>query len=68
LWLAVASEDAQRAARIVHGLWGRELDPGALAAASRAIDLDAHEAACPACGAGFSPAATRCPGCGLRFA
>jgi DNA-directed RNA polymerase subunit RPC12/RpoP len=67
LWLAVASEDAPHAARIVHGLWGRELDLSALAAASQAIDLDAREATCPACGSNFPPAVTRCPGCGLRF-
>jgi DNA-directed RNA polymerase subunit RPC12/RpoP len=67
MWLAVASQDAPEAARIVYTLWGRELDPGALAAASRAIDLDAGEAVCPACGAGFAPREQRCPDCGLRI-
>jgi hypothetical protein len=67
LWLAVASQDAPSAARIVHGLWGRELDPSALAAAAQSIDLDAQEATCPACGSSFAPDLARCPGCGLRF-
>jgi hypothetical protein len=56
----------------VHELWASHLDPRAVAAAECAIDLDASEASCPACGATFATAffattASRCPGCGLRF-
>ena len=38
-----------------------------LAAASHAVDFDADEATCPACGAAFATTHTRCPDCGLNF-
>ena len=31
-----------------------------------AIDLEAEQATCPACGEVFKPGVQRCPGCGLR--
>jgi hypothetical protein len=67
LWLAVASQDAQRAALVVQELWGNELDPEVVAAASRSIDLDAAQATCPACGETLATADLRCGACGLRF-
>jgi uncharacterized paraquat-inducible protein A len=65
--LAVASSDAVAAERVVRDLWAAELDPGALAAAERTVDMDSAEARCPACDATFDPSEARCPGCGLRF-
>ncbi len=55
------------AAQLVHEHWGSDVDPDALARASGAINLDADEANCPACGAAFKTTARRCPDCGLRF-
>jgi len=51
----------------VHEHWGSDIDPEALERASGAINLDADEAQCPACGAAFKTTARRCPDCGLRF-
>lgn len=57
----------------MHAQWASHLDPRAVAAAECAIDLDASEADCPACGATFATGASsathvaRCPSCGLRF-
>jgi predicted RNA-binding Zn-ribbon protein involved in translation (DUF1610 family) len=47
--------------------WAAGIDPEAVASAERMVDLDAAEAACPACGEAFQPSALRCPACGLRF-
>ena len=44
-----------------------ELDDDGLRAASAAIDLDAAENACPACGATFERVPPRCPECGLKW-
>jgi len=67
LWLAVASQDAPAAAQLMRDRWGEHLDPEALACAERPVDMDAEEAACPACGEPFQPSSLRCPACGLRF-
>jgi len=67
LWLAVASEDGAAAARAIRDRWANGLDPETLASAEREVDLDAAEAACPACGEAFEPSSLRCPACGLRF-
>jgi hypothetical protein len=67
LWLAVASEDAPAAAQMIRDRWAEGIDADALACAEREVDLDAAEAACPACGAAFEPSSLRCPACGLRF-
>jgi hypothetical protein len=65
--LAVAGSDGGAAENVVRALWAAELDPDALAAAERAVDLDEAEALCPACGARFDTSEARCSGCGLRF-
>jgi hypothetical protein len=65
--LAVAGSDALAAEGLVRDLWAAELDPGALAAAERTVDMDSAEALCPACGATFDTSEPRCSGCGLRF-
>ncbi len=67
MWLAVAGQDAERAAQVIRGNWARHLDPEALAAAECTVDLDAESAACPACGEAFAPSDLRCTSCGLRF-
>ena len=67
LWLAVASEDAEPAARAIRERWAKGLDAEALACAEREVDLDAAEAACPACGEAFETSSLRCSACGLRF-
>ena len=47
--------------------WAQGQDEAILEQAEKAIDLDAAQAECPACGTPFAPTAGRCPGCGLRF-
>jgi hypothetical protein len=52
---------------LVEEQWASGTSAEALAAASRVVDLDAEESACPACEEPVPGGARRCPGCGLRF-
>ncbi len=67
LALAVASQDASQAAALIRARWAEGLDPEALSIAEGAVDLDAPEATCPACGEPFQTSALACASCGLRF-
>lgn len=49
-----------------YGHLPEESDPE-LAQRDVAVDLDADEATCPACGEPFRPGSERCAGCGLRL-
>ncbi len=67
LALAVASEDAPQAAALIRARWAKGIDPDVLSSAESAVDLDAPEATCPACGEPFETRALVCAACGLRF-
>jgi uncharacterized OB-fold protein len=47
--------------------WKGQLDDQAFELSQAAVDLEAAETRCPACGTAFQPTRPRCPGCGLRF-
>jgi len=66
LWLAVAGPDRATALKAIEAAWVDSLDEESRqAAGDGVIDLEAAEAACPACGHVFDPKAGRCPDCGL---
>jgi hypothetical protein len=68
LWLAVASCDARACVEVLQRDWADGQDAEAVAAAAAAIDLDADEANCPACGGTIPSGSERCPECRLRIA
>ena len=61
----VASEHLPAAGQALTEHWAKDLPDGA-GASEVTIDLDADDAACPACGTGFEVGRSHCPGCGLR--
>lgn len=65
--LAVASPDTEAAVDAVERHMTGDLDPEARARAARAVDFDAEETECPACGSRFATDQRRCPDCGLNF-
>ena len=65
MWLVVASEHLPAAAKALTEHWAKDL-PDGVDASEVTIDLDADEAACPACGASFDAGRAHCPDCGLR--
>lgn len=67
-WLLAPHEHRESARQALQEFWGQGLDPDAIQAASREVDLDAEQAECPACGSAFTTDATECPECGLHFA
>lgn len=66
-WLAVASQDRERARHVLRSYWAGDLDSRVVEAAEREVDLDAEQAVCPACQASFQPQSGQCPECGLRL-
>ncbi|MCP3919113.1 MAG: hypothetical protein GY711_26520 [bacterium] len=67
LWLAVASQDAQRGNEVLQAHADAQLDEAGRRAASTVIDLDAETSECPACTGTIPQGSARCPECGLRF-
>lgn len=68
-WLAVASEDTERAMQVHQRHLDRMVRREGLPIVDRAVDFDAEESSCPACGFTFKTAGvTRCPDCGLKLA
>lgn len=66
--LVVASADVSGALTAIENHVGKDLDPDVRARAERAVDFDADETECPACGTKFAAkVVTRCPDCGLNF-
>ena len=65
--LAVASADLERSKVLLDDAWAEGLTPEQREQSSRALDLDAPEWSCPACGHAFERGPNRCPSCGLRF-
>jgi len=65
MWLAVASQEAERAVALIQSLWERELDDEGRRAAAAVIDLDSDTRTCPACCATFAAGPEKCPECGL---
>jgi hypothetical protein len=73
MWLAVANQDFEGAARALEAWADEELqasipDPEVRRLATSVVDLDAESSTCPACSATVPRDAERCPGCRLRFA
>lgn len=67
-WLAVASEEAERALIVHQQHLDHMVRREGLPLVDAAVDFDAEESACPACGTAFKTAGTtRCPDCGLNF-
>ncbi len=65
--LAVASDNAERAATILQERERAGMSETEMVAADAVIDLDADSAACPACMDPIPKGSHRCPGCGLRI-
>jgi hypothetical protein len=68
MWLAVASQEAERAVLLMEKFWERGLDEDALRSVAAAIDLDSDSRTCPACMATFDAGPEKCPECGLFIA
>lgn len=67
-WLAVASDDKARAVQLHQQYLDDMVRREGLPLIDAAVDFDAEETACPACGTQFTTAGTtRCPDCGLNF-
>ena len=67
-WLAVASNELQRAIAVHQRHLDRMVEREGLPLTDSVADLDADETACPACSTKFKTAGvTRCPECGLKF-
>jgi rubrerythrin len=67
VWLAVASEEAERAQRLLNDHWERDLAEEERRAANAVVDLDQDILVCPACGASFAHGPPGCPECGLNL-
>ena len=67
-WLAVASNEAQRALDVHRRHQERMVEREGLPVRDIVTDLDAEETQCPACLTKFKTAGvTKCPDCGLHF-
>jgi hypothetical protein len=67
-WLAVASNETQRALEVHRQHLERMVEREGLPVREVVCDLDAEETQCPACLTPFKTAGVqRCPSCGLRF-
>ena len=68
MWLAVASTDAEPAAKALEAAWASEASEEELAAASHIINHhEDGEITCPACLHEFEAGPTACPDCGLNL-
>ena len=65
MWLAVASQDVERAAAAMEASWLGQLPDEARASADAAVDLDSDGRVCPACQHAYAAGPVRCPSCGL---
>ena len=68
MWLAVASQDVQRAKEVLEASWMDGLDLEQQAIAEGVLDFNAEEMTCPACLTSFATGPTACPECGLQLA
>jgi uncharacterized paraquat-inducible protein A len=67
-WLAVATNDSQRALATHQQHLDRMVEREGLPLQDHTADLDAEETSCPACLTTFRTAGvSRCPECGLNF-
>lgn len=65
--LAVASEDAERAATMLQEKERAGMSEVEMTAADAVIDLDADSNGCPACLDPIPKGSVQCPSCGLRI-